>query len=61
MTDLAQHIDPVYSRKETAAFLRLSVRQLDRLQDLRSIRITERRRVYRRSAIQEWLDAREQK
>ena len=55
-------IDPVLTRKETAKALRISIRTLTRLEQLRKlpprIRLTDRLYGYRRSAIEQYLASR---
>ncbi len=55
-------IDPVLTRKETAKALRISLRTLTRLEQLRKlpprIRLTDRLYGYRRNAIEQYLASR---
>jgi predicted DNA-binding transcriptional regulator AlpA len=45
-------------RKEAAAYCKISERTLDRQPDLRRIKLTARRILYRRSDLIEWINAR---
>lgn len=50
--------DELLDRKEAAAFCKISDRTLDRQTGLPRIKLTERRIVYRRSDLENWISAR---
>jgi predicted DNA-binding transcriptional regulator AlpA len=49
------HAPALMTRRETAEYLKVSLSQLDRLPDLRPVRLSERVVRYRRADIDGWL------